>query len=220
MLVVVLVAVGWLLLVRYDAVQGSSRSDRPRGSGVAATQARSLASFSGVELAGSNIVTIHAGSKQSVVVHADDNLLRRVTTEVRGGSLVIGNSGSFDTESPMSVEVTVPSLDTLTLSGSGTLTADAVQAEQLTVTLSGSGVVRASGSVTRLDVSLDGSGDVQLEDLVARDAKAALNASGRILVNATNTLEASVHGSGVIVYEGSPGHVTTSVTGSGVVTHG
>jgi hypothetical protein len=218
-LVVVLIAVGGLLLVRYDVLQGSSSSDALQGSGVAATQTRSLASFSGVELAGSNTVTIRAGSTQSIVVHADDNLLGRVTTGVRGGSLVIGNSGSYKTESPMSVEITVPSLETLTLSGSGTVTADAVRSQQLRVTLSGSGVVRASGAVTRLDVSLDGSGDVQLEDLVARDAKAVLNTSGRILVSATNSLEASVRGSGVIVYGGNPAHVTTSVTGSGVITH-
>lgn len=217
-LVVVLIAVGGLLLVRYDVLQGSSSSDALQGSGVAATQTRSLASFSGVELAGSNTVTIRAGSTQSIVVHADDNLLGRVTTGVRGGSLVIGNSGSYKTESPMSVEITVPSLETLTLSGSGTVTADAVRSQQLRVTLSGSGVVRASGAVTRLDVSLDGSGDVQLEDLVARDAKAVLNTSGRILVSATNSLEASVRGSGVIVYGGNPAHVTTSVTGSGVIT--
>jgi hypothetical protein len=218
-LVVVLIALGGLLLVRYDVLQGSSSSDALQGSGVAATQTRSLASFSGVELAGSNTVTIRAGSTQSIDVHADDNLLGRVTTGVRGGSLVIGNSGSYKTESPMSVEITVPSLESLTLSGSGTVTADAVRSQQLRVTLSGSGVVRASGAVTRLDVSLDGSGDVQLEDLVARDAKAVLNTSGRILVSATNSLEASVRGSGVIVYGGNPAHVTTSVTGSGVITH-
>ena len=44
-----------------------------------------------------------------MVVKADDNLIDRVTTHVRSGRLVIGNTpGSFSTESPMSVEVGVP----------------------------------------------------------------------------------------------------------------
>ena len=34
----------------------------------------------------------HVGGEQSVVVHADGNLLDRVTTRVRGGKLVIGNT--------------------------------------------------------------------------------------------------------------------------------
>jgi Putative auto-transporter adhesin, head GIN domain len=78
--------------------------------------------------------------------------------------------------------------------------------------------VRASGTVARLGVSLGGSGDAQLGQLVARDVRAVLNGSGRIAVHATNTLQASVPGSGTIVYSGHPAHVTTSITGSGAIT--
>jgi hypothetical protein len=64
-------------------------------------------------------VTVAVGGRQSVVVHADSNLLRDVTTRVVAGTLVVGTTGSFSTRSPMSVEVSVPSLASLTLSGSG-----------------------------------------------------------------------------------------------------
>jgi DNA-binding NarL/FixJ family response regulator len=50
-----------------------------------------------------------------------------------------------------------------------------------------------SESVTRLDVSLGGSGDAQL---VARDVHAVLAGSGRIVTHATDILQASVPGSG------------------------
>lgn len=213
----VLVVAGVVLLVQQDVFR-SSGSNGIQGSGIAATETRDLAAFSKLDLAGSNNVTVRVGGVQSVVVHADDNLLKAVTTQVQAGSLVIGTTGSFTTKAPMSVEITVPWLDTLTLSGSGTLAADQVQAQQLTVTLSGSGVVRASGTVTRLDVFLNGSGDVQLGQLVARDVHAVLNTTGRIVVNATNSLEASVRGSGAILYRGNPAHVTKSVTGSGAIT--
>jgi hypothetical protein len=80
--------------------------------------------------------------------------------------------------------------------------------------------VRASGTVTGLDVSLGGSGDAQLGQLAARDVHAVLSGSGRIVTRATGTLRASVPGSGTIVYTGNPGHVTTSITGSGTITRG
>jgi hypothetical protein len=212
----VLAVAGVLLLARHD-VDGDSSSSGIRGSGTAATETRELAAFDGVELAGSNVVTIRVGPPQTVVVHADDNLLPLVTTEVSGGSLVIGTTGSVATRSPMSVDVTVPSLESLTLSGSGIVAVEGIGADRFVVTLPGSGVLRATGQARRLDVSLGGSGDAQLEQLVAREVHAAVDGSGRIAVHATNTLDASVAGSGAIMYIGDPVRVTTSVTGSGAI---
>jgi len=188
------------------------------GSGTPATQARHVAAFSSVALAGSSDVTIHAGAAQSVVAHADDNLLGQVTTQVRGGTLVIGTKGSFTTSSPMTVEIGVPSLQALALSGSGALTASNIQGPRVSVRLSGSGAVHASGTVTHLDVSVGGSGDAQLGRLTARDVHAAASGSGQIVTHATDTLHASATGSGTIIYTGHPAHVTTSITGSGTIT--
>jgi hypothetical protein len=81
------------------------------GSGVASTQARSASRFTGVDLAGFNNVVVRAAARQSVVVHADSNLLRRVTTRVRAGRLVIGTTpGNLDAKSPLYVIVTLPSV--------------------------------------------------------------------------------------------------------------
>jgi hypothetical protein len=217
----VVVAFGILLMAQYDLFKSSSSSNGVQGSGVAATETRNLGPFRSIELAGANNVTVRVGGKQSVVVHADDNLLRRVTTQVQAGGLAIGNtSGSFTTKSPMHVEVSVPSLSAITLSGSGVISAAGIKGPSLTVRLSGAGVLRASGTATRLDVTLAGSGDAQLKQLAARDVHAVVSGSGRILVTATKSLDASVPGSGAIMYSGEPARVTTSITGSGAVARG
>ncbi len=209
-----------VLLLRYDVFGSSSTTSGTHGSGIAATQPRALAPFSSVELAGSNVVTISIGGTQSVVVHADSNLIKQVTTRVEGGRLIVANRGSFTTKVPMRVGVTMPALAALTLSGSGIITVDSVDADALTLMLSGSGVLRASGTVGRLDVSLAGSGDAQLDGLAARDVHAVVTGSGRILVHPTSSLDASVPGTGAIVYTGDPPHVTTSITGVGAVIRG
>jgi putative autotransporter adhesin-like protein len=215
LLVVAGIVIGLLL----DRHTGSSSADE--GSGVAAVQTRAVAPFGAVELAGSNRVTIDVGGRQSVVVHADDNLLDRITTDVQGGTLVVGNTrGNFDSKSPTFVDVTVPSLDALTLSGSGIVDAAGISSPSLAVKLPGSGVVHARGTASSLDIDLGGSGDAQLQDLVARDVHAVVGGSGRILVNATTSLDATVSGSGAIVYVGSPARVTKSVTGSGAIVGG
>ena len=214
-----LAIIGVILLV-HDVILGPSNTTGVQGSGVAATQTRALPRFSSLDLAGSNIVTVVVGGQQSVVIHADNNLLRYVTTRVAAGNLVIGTTGSFTTRSPMSVEVRVPSLAALKLSGSGIISVTGIKAPRLAVTLSGSGVLRASGTATRLDVTLGGSGQAELGNLVARDVHAVVSGSGLIRVTATWSLNAAVPGTGAIIFSGNPPHVISSVTGTGAVTRG
>jgi hypothetical protein len=208
------------LLYQLDVFEGSSSSTID-GSGVPATQARAVGEFTGVELGGSNNVVIRVGEEQSVVVKADDNLVDRVTTEVQSGTLVIANTpGSFSTRSPMSVEVSVPTLDTLQLTGSGNIVVDGIQTESLTVDLPGSGTLTGSGTATHLEVTVGGSGTVQFTRLVADDVRAVVSGSGSIFVTATESLDGSVSGSGAILYTGNPPDVTRNVTGTGAITGG
>ncbi len=206
-----------IMLVVQDRSGESSTSTGIHGSWTPATQTRNLPPFTSVDLAGTSKVTIHVGSDQSVVVHADDNLIDLVTTEVRHGRLVVDNQSDLTTRSPMSVEVTVPELGTLVLSGSGIVTADDVRAKDLTINVPGSGLASISGTADRLDADLAGSGDVQLQDLVARDVTAKLSGSGRLQVHATESLDALVSGSGAIFYTGDPSSVSRNVTGSGAI---
>jgi len=206
-----------IALVLVDS--GSSHSG-VQGSGAAATQPRTVAAFSSLDLTGSNTVTVIVGRPQSVLVHAGSNLINHVTTDVTAGTLVIGDTGSFTAGGPVSVDVRVPSLTALTLSGSGQISAAGISAPRLTVTVYGSGLVSAAGTAARLDVTVNGSGQARLSRLTARDVHAVINGSGLIQVTATASLDAAVPGSGAIIYGGSPPQVTTSVTGSGTVTRG
>jgi hypothetical protein len=208
------------LIVQSAVLDGAWTPDRDAGSGKVAAQTRDVPAFSRVDLAGSNRVTVRAGETQSVVVRGDDNLLGHVTTSVRGGTLMIDPVGDSRTKAPMRVEVGVPSLEALTLSGSGILVAENVHGRRLTVALPGSGVMHVSGSVTQLAVTLAGSGDAQLQRLVARDARATIEGSGRIAVHVARSLTASVSGSGAVMYSGHPARVTSNVTGSGAVIPG
>jgi hypothetical protein len=203
------------LLIQQNLFQNN---DSPsKGSGVAATATRHVGPFSGVDLAGSNDVMIRVGATQTVTVHGDDNLLRLVTTEVRGDQLVIDNSDSFSTVAPMGVAVTVPTLDAISLSGLGRVTVSGIDTNLLTVAIDGLGAIFARGRANAVDATLNGSGNVELRRLVAHDAHAIVAGSGQIWVYATNSLTASVPGTGTVLYSGDPPHVTESVSGTGAV---
>lgn len=219
-LAVLLGALTLTLLGRYDVLwSSSSSSPTTEGSGVPARELRHVAAFDRVELAGVNNVVIRVGEQQSLVVRADDNLLDRVTTEVRSGNLVIANtSGNFRTKSPMGVEVGVPTINALTLTGSGNIAVSGIKSEKLKATLLGSGTLTGSGTAARLEVIVGGVGTAQFSRLVAKDVRAEVSGSGSIFATATKRLDASVSGSGAILYGGNPDDVTRSVTGTGAIT--
>ena len=217
--ILALVLVGVTAAITYAiASNSSSSSNAVQGSGRQVKESRTVPAFGSVDLAGSNNVTIHIGKEQPVQVYGDDNLIDRVTTDVDSGTLVIANRpGSFSTSSPMGVVVSTPSLSELTLSGSGTIRVIGVERPRLTVTISGSGIVVASGKTERLLVTVSGSGQAELGSVVASAVQAVVSGSGEIVVTATQSLDASVPGSGSIVYGGNPSDVTKSITGSGAI---
>jgi hypothetical protein len=203
-----------LLTVARD--DDTSSSAGVRGSGRSTTDFRATAPFTRIDLAGTNTMVIRVGSPQSVAVTADDNLVDHISTNVRGGTLVVADHGSFTTKSPMRVAVSIPSLDGVTLSGAGTVTVERVAGAEFTATLSGTGTLVVSGTVERVTAVLTDSGTVALGDLVARDAIARLDGTGTIHVHATSTLDASLTGTGSIVYSGNP-TVTAHNTGTGSI---
>jgi len=218
-LVVAAVIVGMVLAVR-DNGTGTISSSVVKGSGVAASRTRALPAFTAVDLTGGNNIIVHVGGTQAVVVHGDDNLIAYVKTAVQAGTLTVGQSRSFSTRSPMSVEITVPALDAVTLSGSGVLDVDGVEAGHFTVRAPGSGVLAVTGTATTLDASLSGTGDVRLDALAVRDATATVSGTGRLLVNARHSLDATLSGTGSILYTGEPTKLTKNVTGTGAITAG
>ena len=216
------IAVLLLAMILVDRIFfASSTHSGGTGSGHAATQSRTVPPFTAVDLAGANNVIVRVGAKRSVVVHADDNLLGRVTTRVRSGTLEIATTpGNLNAKTPMYVTVAVPTLDALRITGAGNVSATGIDSPKLTVSLPGSGNIDAKGTAKTLAVSVGGAGMVVLRGLTARDATATLGGNGTIMLTATRSLTAKVTGTGTIFYGGSPQHVTQAVTGTGTISPG
>jgi hypothetical protein len=66
---------------------------------------------------------------------------------------------------------------------------------------------------------VEGSGNLRLGGLTARDVTARIPGSGMIVVHATRSLRASVSGSGAIFYAGGPRILGRTITGSGAIIH-
>ena len=187
-----------------------------RGSGTMAVETRDVSGFSEIDLSGSGTVLVSVTGAESLTVEAEDNILPLLTTEVRGGRLVLGASESISPTRDIVYTVTVIDLEAVTVSGSGSVSAVDVAANGFEVDISGSGTVTAQGVSERLDVSIGGSGAFMGGALVSATGTVSVSGSGDALVNVTDELDARVSGSGTVEYIGDPA-ASTSISGSGEV---
>ncbi len=212
------------------------------GSGKVITETRNVSGFHAVDLAGFGELSITQGDSEALTVEGEDNILPKITTEVKNGTLTIGvdqSAGPLGLNPTRTVRytLTVKDLDrldltgsgnihssslkstqmTITMSGSGNITLDKLEATDLSVTLSGSGNVDTSGTVTSQTVRLSGSGSYRAGNLKSGKTDVTITGSGSATVWATDSLQASISGSGSVDYYGSPQSIDKSVSGSGSI---
>jgi putative autotransporter adhesin-like protein len=186
-----------------------------QGSGISKTESRAVGSFSKIVLTGSPDVEVAIGPVASVSVTADDNILPIIETTVRGDTLGINSKGSYITKVGAKVNITVPTLDGVSVSGSGDIRVTGLKAGDMDAGVTGSGDVTLAGVVDRLSSQITGSGDLRAGDLAAKQVHVTVTGSGDATVRATEELDASVTGSGDVHYSGNPPRVRKNVIGSG-----
>lgn len=192
-------------------------SQSVRGSGNVVSETRAVSGFSAISLQGSGDVDVVFGDSESAVVEADDNIVPLIETRVQNGRLVIStrNNTNYRTNKPVRIHVTIKTLDEIRLSGSGNINVPDLNGDSLQISLPGSGNITVVGAANNVDVSVSGSGNVICSSLKAKSATAKISGSGNIQVYASSSLDASISGSGTIMYSGSPVSVTKTVSGSG-----
>jgi len=187
------------------------------GSGHPATESRHPGPFSKIEIEGSADVEVTISPAASLTVTTDDNLLPLIQTDVVGDTLKIGWAHSASSSLGVKVQVAVPSLEAVSISGSGTIHAEGIKEHAFSISISGSGDVTAKGQADTCDLAVNGSGNIQAGELLAHDSSVAIDGSGSVTVYADHSLEAAIAGTGSISYLGHPPQIKKSILGIGSI---
>lgn len=189
-----------------------------QGSGNVTSERRDVGGFDEVELQGIGDLTVRQTGSESLTIEAEDNIIPSLKTEVQNNRLTIGveDNTAVRTTKPINYELTVKDLNALILSGSGNIDAADIRTDELKVTLSGSGRVKASGKADTQVIDISGSGNYQAENLESEDVRVEVDGSGAATVNASDKLNVRIRGSGSVEYEGDPS-VSQDISGSGRV---
>ena len=196
-----------------------------------------LDDFHGISMSIACDVIVTQGNPQQVTVEAQQNIIDNIERKVEDGNWDIEYTKNVRDAKPVKITITVPTLDEVALSGSGSIVTTnrftnlkhldlavsgsgklefAMEAQDADLALSGSGYVMLSGNVNTLDIAISGSGDVNAKELKSKSCDVAISGSGDASVHVDGDLDASISGSGDITYSGNA-NVESSVIGSGRV---
>jgi hypothetical protein len=185
------------------------------GSGPIVSQTLDLSSFTGFDFQVGGDVTVVPGSTQQVVVRSQQNVIDILNRDVINGIWEIGYTQCAEGIGGFSVDITVPELDSVALSGAGTVNAQ-TETGAIDTILSGAGTVTLSGQVTSQHVTLEGSGTVEAFDLTTDETSVVLTGQGTVNVSASEQLNVDLPGAGAVFYKGDPA-LNVRITGVGSV---
>lgn len=225
-----------MCLLSYSTLQAQSWwKSGIRGQGDIIQKELDVSDFDGFTLAINADVKVRSGASHEMVVKAQANIIDNIELKMNDGHLRITYDRPISRSKGITIYLTVPALDKVTVSGSGKIKGEGtfknlddlalavsgsgdidlvLQAREVKTSISGSGTLRLAGTANRLAANVSGSGNVRAAELRVADAKISVSGSGNVYVHATESLEAKVSGSGNVKYEGCP-RVTARASGSG-----
>lgn len=190
-----------------------------RGSGNTATEAREIPSFSTIQVNLGADITLTQGAGESLSILADDNILPYIQTEVRGSQLIIStpNQISLNPSQTIVLNIGIENITDIEINGSSAISGSNLALERLTILFSGRGSTRLSGSVDSQTVVIRGEATIGNLNLASRQVTVDISGSGTIEVNASESLDITVAGMGIIRYSGDPS-LTQSISGVATIT--
>lgn len=191
-----------------------------------------------IEVFGAMFVTVERGDIPSITISGGEDLDRsRIIADVQSDRLQIKTDDALNTSffkfgsgfivsgsitisnhafsKGVQIKVVLPSVSHVTVNGSGTVCYHEIDEENLEVNVKGSGDLFLSGKVTNFSGYIAGSGDIDGDELFAKHAKVEVTGSGDASINAAESVDAVVVGSGDIVIFGYTKVRTTRIQGSG-----
>lgn len=222
----------FVLIVAF-ALAGCVNLNTITGSGTVVSQEYDFADFREVDISHAFEANISTGDAYSVVVRVDDNLVEHLVVEQDGNVVRVGfEQGTIATRATMEVDVTMPWLARLNVSGASraqlnsmpvdaNFLADAsgasqihgdVEAVDLELTASGASTIYLAGTGGNVRAVASGASTIDLTELAAVDAQTEASGASTVIVNVEGILDANASGGSNIFYIGAPemGNIDTS----------
>jgi hypothetical protein len=198
----------------------SCTKDRLVADGNIITEVRNPGTFTGVHSSGANPIKIAYGNEFKVEIRGSGNLIPRYKSNIHNGILNLGYEFVNVRKDDIEVFVTMPAINSASMSGSGKLDINgnfpAQNLFRLTISGSSNTNVNDTFNADEVNVTISGSGDANLEKILSKKGDVKISGSGDVRLSVQNTLKVRISGSGKIYYTGNAA-VDSEISGSGTV---
>lgn len=178
------------------------------GSGPVLSELREVGDFNSVTNTGSFDVYVIRADTFGVEVSAQENLVPIIETYVSGNTLIVKteNNSCYRSDLPVEVYVTMPEIQSLSLTGSGKVIADRVADTEVEISNAGSGLMEVDSVIAvRAILANSGSGSIGIGMVEGEKVIAVQSGSGTIF-------SGSIYGSSEInIRHSSSGRVTATI---------
>lgn len=159
-------------------------------------------------------VRVRSGEGSDVVVRGPSAAISRVG--IHGDKITLDCHGRGLARD---IEITLPGIAfrRIGISGSGSLFLDDLKQTELALRISGSGDVRAGGSVDRLSATISGSGNARLGDVTVRRLSVKISGSGNVDASPQDDADIHISGAGTVRLLTRPKTLDSHISGSGKI---
>lgn len=208
-----------------------------RGNGNIEIEEIEINNFNKVNIGGNYEVTLIQSKDTKVIIETDENLLPFINTELFGQTLNINNVHNLKSTEGITIEIYYQKLDkiystgassleqegilvteelTINLSGVGIIDLE-IQTTEVKVNLTGAGIIILSGSTKFQETHISGAGGLRAFDLKSKECSVNLSGFGGAEVMVTEKLKATITGVGGIIYAGNPKMIERQISGFGKI---
>lgn len=212
-----------------------------RGSGNVISQTKDVGNFNGINVSNSFNVELKNGPVTSVVVEADDNLMKYVQVKVVNNVLRISLDNINVNDAHLKVLVTAPLIDEIKTSAAaevvvkGSLFSEkaihlnassaseikaTIDAPSVEVDASSGSDITLSGRTRDLDVSASSGASINARELLSENSTAKASSGADVSVNASISVDADASSGGNISYRGAASTIKKSNSSGGDINKG
>jgi hypothetical protein len=183
-------------MLRAQGISGAANS----AGRVVASETRSLGkNIRAIDLGGPIDLTLRQGAVPSLLVRGEQRMLGNVETSTGAdGTLHIGTTGMLlYHRQPLQVTLVLPSIEDVSVHGSGDSTVNGFSGERIGVDLNGSGNLKFNGRFKQVRASVHGSGELEMNGGASDKVEVVLIGSGTMtVVGSAKQFKAEQTGSG------------------------
>lgn len=175
--------------------------------------------FNSLAITGIFTVNVKVDQPQNIKISGDADILAKLQTEVRNGTLYIRYPQNLAIQSSATPVITIdmPELKEVTVDGNDRVSINQLKGVNFDLHAMGNQKVDIDGQVTSANLDLIGNIDLDAQNLIAQTILLKANGDSAIKVNATEELHVKAMGNVQVKSYGHPKTVTSSMLGNGHV---